>query len=77
MIPSKTHEVIGEGQVIAACRRFDLHQGYALRGIDLIDLDCLVRRLGIGPPIGGDEMRDWQNRLALMVNSASQLDGLP
>jgi hypothetical protein len=66
MIPAKTHEVLGPGQVAAAIR-FDPHQEYLLTGIDLNDLAALSARMGIGPAIGGDEMRDWQNRLALMI----------
>jgi hypothetical protein len=74
MIPTKTHEVIGESGVRAAIR-FDAHADYVITGIDLNDLNCLVRRLGIGPAIGGDEMRDWNNRLALMVSETYALEG--
>jgi hypothetical protein len=75
MIPAKTHAVLGEGGVRAAIR-FAAHDDFAISGVDLNDLSCLTRRLGLGPAIGGDEMRDWQNRLALMIANASKLDEL-
>jgi hypothetical protein len=64
--------VIGEGGVIAA-RRFERNDDYVIIGNDLNDLNCLVRRLGQGLEIGGDEMRDWQNRLVLMIGNAIKL----
>jgi hypothetical protein len=72
MIPAKTIEIIGVGQAVRAIR-FKAHDDYVLDGVDLNDLSALSARMGIGPAIGGDEMRDWQNRLALMLSQAIHL----
>jgi hypothetical protein len=73
MIPYKTQDILGPGQTVAAIR-FKAHDDYRLDGVDLNDLSALSARFGQGQPISGDEARDWQNRLALMLNDAIKLE---
>jgi hypothetical protein len=73
MIPAKTHEILGPGQVARAIK-YSAHDDFVITGVDLNDLAALSARMGKGPAIGGDEMRDWQNRLATMIANAIKLD---
>jgi hypothetical protein len=73
MIPAKTHAVLGPS-LTAAAIRYGAHDDFVITGVDLNDLSALSIRMGVGPAIGGDEMRDWQNRLALIVANAIKLD---
>jgi hypothetical protein len=51
--------------------RFKAHNTYGLEGIDL---NCLVSRMN--ERLEGDELRDWQNRLALAATLEDRLDEL-
>jgi hypothetical protein len=73
MIPYSTQNHLGPGQTLKAIR-FNAHDEFVLTGIDLNDLSALAARMGQGPAIGGDEMRDWQNRLALMIGDAVKVE---
>lgn len=68
MVPSKTGEIVGPTQMAAAVR-FKAHDYYALTGVDLNDLAILAVRLN-SRMVDGDELRDWQNRIALMLSGA-------
>jgi len=70
MIPSKTYEWFrehGRGRV----RRFDDADCAMITGTDLTDLAALADRLN-GRITDGDELRDWQNRINLIVMNASR-----
>jgi hypothetical protein len=73
MVPSKTLEIVGTGQA-AAQIRFKAHESYALDGIDLNDLAILAIRLN-SRMVDGDELRDWQNRINLMLSNVATQEG--
>ena len=67
VVPAKTVEKVGPANM-KAVRTFDPVRDYALSGNDLNDLAVLVQRLNWR--LEGDELRDWQNRVSLMVSNA-------
>jgi hypothetical protein len=69
MIPAKTSEYLG---VSYHYQRFDPDHSFALTGTDLNDLYALAARLN-GKMIDGNELRDWQNRISLMVMTATRI----
>ena len=50
--------------------RFESHEEYPVDGIDLNDLSVLAARLESGIT-DADELRDWQNRINLMLFDAA------
>jgi len=74
MIPSKTHEWFQEhGRGHA--RRFSEIDLHVITGVDMTDLAALADRLN-GRIIDGDELRDWQNRINLILMSANSVEDL-
>jgi hypothetical protein len=70
MVPTKTIEIIGQGQMKAlAERREDGSAAFAVYGGDLNDLRALALRLN-SAMTDANELRDWQNRLNLLVDNA-------
>lgn len=67
MIPNTTHELIKDKRV----RTFD-DGDYALSDTDMRDLAALAVRLE-SKMVDANELRDWQNRLNLMLSQAQQL----
>jgi hypothetical protein len=70
VIPSQTHKIIGPGQTLAASI-WASDKAVVITGSELADLKCLVTRLGVGGPMTGDEMRDWRNRLNLILTTSA------
>ena len=68
MIPSKTYDVVG-GSTVGACITRPAHDYYALTGSDLNDLAVLAVRMN-SKFHDANELRDWQNRLSLMLSKA-------
>ena len=69
VISAKTIEVIGTQY--SRVRHREPNEFFALTGNDLNDLACLAVRLnGTGARLEGDELRDWENRLWLMLTNA-------
>ncbi len=68
MIPAKTLKKIGQLQ---GRERFSSDHDYILPGSDLADLFALTVRFNskMDDP---DELRDWQNRISLMLMNASR-----
>lgn len=71
MIPAKTYEVVGGTQVAAQITR-SAHEEFAVTGTDLNDLAVLGVRLNYRM-CDGDELRDWQNRINLILSKAVAL----
>ncbi len=67
-VPTKTIDAIGVDKT-ASLLRFPAHEDYRVDGIDLNDLCVLAHRLSdaITDP---EELRDWQNRINLMIHEA-------
>jgi hypothetical protein len=63
--PAKTIQTIGPTQM-QNLQRFDSVDYYALTGTDLNDLAVLAERMNFRWD-DANEMRDWQNRLNLMI----------
>ena len=79
MIPAKTYDKVG-GSVIRAAVTRNAHDDYVVTGIDINDLAVLALRMNMkfDDP---NELRDWQNRINLIVSSArlvtlAELDNL-
>jgi hypothetical protein len=72
MIPAKTAEVVGPGQMRASMTR-PVDDFYALTGNDLNELAVLAIRLN-NKFHDANELRDWQNRLNLMLAQAQKID---
>ncbi len=72
-VPTKTIDHIGVDKT-ASLLRFKSHEDYRVDGIDLNDLSVLAHRLNsaITDP---NELRDWQNRINLLVSEATHLSG--
>jgi hypothetical protein len=70
MIPTKTIDAVGADRIAQHAIRFKAHEDYVLDGIDLNDLAALVLRLE-HPITDADELRDWLNRISLMLHGAS------
>ncbi len=69
MVPAKTIEVIGPGQMQAlAARREESSTPFVIYGSDLNDLAALVLRFN-AKMTDANELRDWQNRLNGLVSS--------
>lgn len=73
MIPAKAYDVITVPSAYARAKRDYPGTYYAITGTDLHDLAALVARFE--QRIEGDELRDWQNRISLMVMNARRLMG--
>jgi hypothetical protein len=71
MIPAKTHARIGRGQAEQARSQCNADDMFAISGNDLNDLYALAVRFN-GRMEDGEELRDWQNRLNLMIHDARQ-----
>jgi len=71
MIPAETQRILGSSE---PKREFHPDSFYAVTGVDFADLEALVRRLGTEQRMHADEMRDWMNRLHLMVSTAECMD---
>lgn len=67
-VPAKTFIKVS-GASMASVRRRDPNDYYALTGNDLNDLAVLVLRFEHRFE-DANELRDWQNRLSLMLSSA-------
>jgi hypothetical protein len=71
LVPSKTIEKVGRTQM-AALRRRNPDAFFALTGNDLNDLAVLANRMNYSFD-DANEMRDWQNRINLMLSAVSEL----
>lgn len=69
MIPRRTREALGLS--LHQANRLDPKASYVVEGYALNELAALAMRLN--DRMDGDEQRDWQNRLNLMIDSASKL----
>ena len=70
MIPVRTREIVGTQ---SPTRTFEPHAPYALEGFNLSELEVLMRRLGTQQRMDGEEMRDWMNRLGVMLDAVEPL----
>jgi hypothetical protein len=69
MVPAKTFDKVGTSQIVACNRQHNPSGDYCLTGNDLNDLAILAVRLNSRME-DGDELRDWQNRINLMLANA-------
>ena len=67
-VPSATIDKLGVAGV-AKVLRFKAHDAYAVIGIDLNDLCALAARMEYAMT-DANELRDWQNRLNLIITEA-------
>lgn len=66
MIPARTREALGSQ--LWQAQRCEPHKHYVVEGYALNELAALAMR--ICDRMDGDEMRDWQNRLNGLIDSA-------
>jgi len=71
MVPSKTFDKVSASSM-AAARRHEPGDYYALTGNDLNDLAVLALRFEHRFD-DANELRDWQNRLSLMLSGAERV----
>lgn len=71
MAPEKTIELLG-GAAIAKASRFDAAADFGIDGCAMNDLAVLAARLEKGMT-DANELRDWQNRINLILDRAVDL----
>jgi len=71
MVPSKTFDKVSASSM-AAVRRHNPDEYYALTGNDLNDLAVLALRFEHRFE-DANELRDWQNRLSLMLSRVERV----